>query len=405
MDEREVRELLRDAAESVEPGGDLADRAERRYRRRRVRGRVLVSAVAVALIGSGIATAEMVGTDHQPHSAVAPPPTSVPHAVDKTTSSTPSGSVDVRSIGALSFVDAKVGFGLVNGGALGTSAVVRTDDGGRTWRRVGVLAESESGVHFENASDGVVWGSGPLEWTDDGGAHWRAADGPVDNYLAWGGGRLWAMSPCVQSTPCGSRPLLISDNAGRTWQQTAVLQRGFGFATIVARSKSVAYIVEPKTDKQHGPWQLAVTKDGGGSWAYESLPCATWTDQPYLAANDSTLLLVCAGQPAAGNQLKQVWSSGDEGRRWTAAAGFEGGGYVSVLTTVGATFVAAMSRGDMWSSPDGGSWRRVTDTVEGFWSISTVPGVGAWAATGRADQHAGLLFSPDGVHWEQLPES
>jgi hypothetical protein len=301
----------------------------------------------------------------------------------------------------LSFVDAIVGFGLVNDDALSTSAVVRTDDGGRTWRRVGLLGEYESGLHFENARDGVAWGTGPLEWTADGGAHWRAADGPVDNYLAWGGGRLWAMSPCVQSTPCGSRPLVISDDVGRAWRQTAPLQQGFGSATIVASSKSVAYVVEPKTDKQPGPWQLAVTKDGGGSWAYESVPCPTWTEQPYLAVNNSSLLLVCAGQPAAGSQMKEVWTSGDDGRRWTPAARLEGGGYVSVLTNVGSTFVAALSRADLWSSTDGGSWRRETDTVQGFWAITTVPGVGAWAATGRADQNAGLLFSPDGVHWDR----
>jgi hypothetical protein len=209
------------------------------------------------------------------------------------------------------------------------------------------------------------------------------------------------MSPCVQSTPCGSRPLVISDDVGRAWRQTAPLQQGFGSATIVASSKSVAYVVEPKTDKQPGPWQLAVTKDDGGSWAYESVPCPTWTEQPYLAVNNSTLLLVCAGQPAAGSQMKEVWTSGDDGRRWTPAVRLDGGGYITVLTNVGSTFVAALSRADLWSSTDGGSWRRETDTVQGFWAIATVPGVGAWAATGRADQNAGLLFSPDGVHWDR----
>jgi hypothetical protein len=208
------------------------------------------------------------------------------------------------------------------------------------------------------------------------------------------------MSPCVQSTPCGSRPVLISDDTGRTWQRTAPLQQGFGGATIVAMSKSVAYVVEPSTDTQPGPWQLALTTDGGVSWAYESAPCVT-TEQPYLASNDSVLLLVCAGGAGAGSQMKQVWTSGDNGRRWTAGAALVLSGYVRTLTQVGSTFVVAMARGEMWSSPDGRSWHRETDTGEGFWAIATVPGVGAWAATGRADRNAGLLFSPDGIHWEQ----
>jgi hypothetical protein len=48
-----------------------------------------------------------------------------------------------------------------------------------------------------------------------------------------------------------------------------------------------------------------------------------------------------------------------------------------------------------------GYFGTLTNVGEGFWSISTVPGVGAYATTGPADGNAGILFSSDGLHWEQ----
>lgn len=398
MDERQVQDLLRNAADSVQPEADFSDRAERRYRRRRNRARVLAGVVVIAIVGAGVATAEMVGTDHRP-AVAAPSPTSSP-AISTTTSG-PAGPVDPRTIRALSFVDAHVGFGLGDAGVPSTSAVLRTDDGGRTWRRVGVPVETEPELHFENSSEGVAWGIGPLETTTDGGLHWHIGDGPVDNYLAWAGGRLWAMTPCVQSTPCGSRPMLISDDVGRTWQPTAPLRQGLGSATIFASSKSVAYVVEPATDRQPGPWQLALTTDGGRSWTYESVPCASWTQQPYLAMNDHVLLLVCAGQPGAGSQMKQAWTSGDGGRHWSAVRE-PPAAYVAVVTRVGSTFVLGLSRGDVFASGDDGrSWHISIATVEGFPSADSVTGVGIWVATGRADANAGIWFSSDGIHWER----
>ena len=63
MDERDVRELLSRAAESVEADDDLSTRAERRYRRRRARGRAVTAAVVVVVVGVGLATAAVVGSD------------------------------------------------------------------------------------------------------------------------------------------------------------------------------------------------------------------------------------------------------------------------------------------------------------------------------------------------------
>ena len=64
MDERELHELLRGAAENVQPSPDLPDRAERRYYRRSVRGRVLAAAVVVVIVGAGISVAATIGGEH-----------------------------------------------------------------------------------------------------------------------------------------------------------------------------------------------------------------------------------------------------------------------------------------------------------------------------------------------------
>ncbi len=310
------------------------------------------------------------------------------------------GRVALRDMTALSFVDANVGFGLTAHDRNSGSDAVRTDDGGRTWRRVGALVEFENFVHFENASQGVAWGNGPLQVTTDGGVHWSATDGPVDNALSWAEGRLWAMTPCVQSTPCGSRPVLISDDVGQTWRPTASLRLGFGGAALLATSRSTAYYAEPATDQLSGSSQLAVTNDDGASWRYEPVPCPTSTGVSSLAFNGDALLLVCMGQPAGTMTMIGVWTSTNGGRDWTASARPDGFG--GAVTNVGSTFVANTVRGPILSSTDeGGSWKESLPSDASPTMSAPLPGVGIWALPERSGSGYELWFSADGVHWER----
>ena len=152
-------------------------------------------------------------------------------------------------------------------------------------------------------------------------------------------------------------------------------------------------------DPTSGRSQLAVTNDSGRSWRYRPTPCGRL--DAHLAYNGQTLLLVCAQGPTASQEF-ETFTSDDAGRTWSSPEKDPFvGGYFGALTNVGPAFVAAMQRGDIWASADGKTWRRESDVGEGFWSISTVPGVGAFAATGPADRNAGIVFSPDGRHWEQ----
>jgi len=400
MDEREIHDQLAGAAETIAPTSDLATRAESRYLRRRTRVRVVGAAVVIALIASGVTTAAIVSrkTTNTIRPAVAPTTTN-PSAVPRTTIANGASGVDFNQLNNLSFVDAMTGFGLLQDSDSQTG-IIRSDDGGRSWRRVGTLDTFEQFVHFENHSDGVAWGTGPLELTTDGGVHWRAVDGPVDNQLAWSDGRLWAMTPCVQSTPCGSRPVLTSDDAGRIWQPTAPLQQGLGPAYLIAGSRSNAYVAEPASDAQSvTAWQLALTHDGGASWTYRSVPCPSFTVSPSLAFNGTTLLLLCEGEPAGTTGMSQLLASTDDGRTWVPRCQCLGDAGVS---SVGSTFLADFGRGGIESSTDDGrTWHSPAFVVGDTASLSaSVPGVGIWLYIVRSTSN-GIWFSADGVHWEQ----
>ncbi len=169
------------------------------------------------------------------------------------------------------------------------------------------------------------------------------------------------------------------------------------------RRRNRARGLATRYSNQPGPWQLAQTHDGGASWTYEPAPCPAFTEDPSLAFNGRVLILVCAGQPGAGSQMKEVWASSDGGAGWVERAGeLPGGGYLAGVTSVGPNFVVGLSRGDIMASSDNGAtWRVAIATVEAFPAFDAVPGVGAWVSTGRSDALAGIWFSADGVHWEQ----
>jgi hypothetical protein len=249
-----------------------------------------------------------------------------------------------------------------------------------------------------NADDGVAWGDNQLEVTSDGGADWTKPRGaPLGKVVTWAGDRLWALDFCGRSVTCPSRSAFTSDNVGRTWRPTAPLAPGLGDISIIATSVATAYVAG--SDPTSGRSQIAVTNDSGRSWQYRPTPCGR--ADAHLAYNGHTLLLICAQGPTTSQEF-EAFTSDDGGRTWSSPEKDPYvGGYFGALTNVGSAFVAAMQRGDIWASADGKTWRRESNVGEGFWSISTVPGVGVFAATGPADRDAGIVFSPDGLHWEQ----
>ena len=261
-------------------------------------------------------------------------------------------------------MNADLGFGIVG------PVVVRSDDGGRSWRRVGALDRAMQdvgggaptpGLHFIDASNGVAWGGGALEVTADGGKTWALPSDAVlsENEVAWAGGRLWSFNPCLTAERCDPLPLEISDDTGKAWHLTAPMRRGLGGADLLVVSRTTAYVAEPVTTRsvnQPGPWQLAVTDDGGATWSYEPAPCPTFTENPSLAFNGRVLLLSCIGEPAGDATMIEIFTSADGGVR----AGLREAGPAGsprFVTSVGTTFVLQTGRSGLESSTDDGrSW-------------------------------------------------
>jgi photosystem II stability/assembly factor-like uncharacterized protein len=253
-----------------------------------------------------------------------------------------------------------------------------------------------SQVHFETASDGVAWGDGPFEITRDGGLGWAGVRG-TETYvvLGWAGGRLWAYAPCVSSEPCGALPLLISDDVGRTWQRVGSIHQGYTVPTVVATSRSTAYVLAATNDGTTAPLQLAVTLDGGATWAYRSVPCSQG-DHRFFASNGRSLLLYC---PDTDFLPARLLVSTDRGRTWTEikTPPLRSGPYFYGVTTFGSTYLANEQYGTSYSTDDGRMWNGSRLPFnDGNYQLSALPGVGVWASAGGA---GGIWFSADGVRW------
>jgi photosystem II stability/assembly factor-like uncharacterized protein len=381
MDEREVHELLRGAAENVQPSLDLPDRAERRYKARRARGRVLVSAVVIALIGSGIATAMAISGGHSSPNVARPNPVT---------------SVDPDAFSSLAFVDATTGYGVET--SRSDALLAKTADGGRTWHAVAKMPKGTTRVELTGkraASNAVLlaWGDGVYVSTDEG-AHWERTLAGA-GVVAATPERIWASVSCAGFGPssCRSR-LAISDDSGRTWRDTTLVPpEGNGVTAIVAPALDTAYVVEMGV-----PRAIALTTDGGGSWQRRPLPCeAAW--KLAVGGDARTLMLVCSD---ALRRNWRVYFSHDEAKTWSAGPPLPPSSPVYSVGAIGSsTFVVGL-----------GGWTQgpLIGPLIDQWEVSTlpqpfgevraidvVPGVGVFFASSAS----GVWFRSDDNSWER----
>ena len=309
-----------------------------------------------------------------------------------TTSTVPSGPIDLGFTRSLSFVDANVGFGVNH------YYLVRTDDGGRTWHRVSELQNDL--VHFANASDGVAYGGGGMHFTRDGGLHWSAVGDPVESVLGWSDGRLWGFRPC--DAGCRSLTPEVSDDGGRTWRAVEGGVQGREVSAFVANSRFTAYTLVVGGTTVSPSLRLASTHDAGATWRYDAVPCSPY-EHLFLAASDRSLLLVCGQEPFSGaQQTMRVYTSSDRGSSWTREKAQPSAGNIDGLKSFDSVYFAELGRGDGALSTDNGhSWQLPGFPIvfdEGGLGFSTLPGVGVWAWKVGA---AGIWFSADGTHWEK----
>jgi photosystem II stability/assembly factor-like uncharacterized protein len=270
-------------------------------------------------------------------------PTASPAAQGPVGGPVPKGFVPA----SVTFVSTQTGWAL-GGATCGKppcTSVVRTRDGGRTWKGIPAPVAELTQIRFADLLHGYAFGKG-LFTTDDGGAHWiRRTAGQVAS-LEVGHGKVWAVEEGhVLSGPVGGALTPFMD-----------LAKGVSGSVIL--HGTYVYFALAKPDQASTGPTFAVSSDGSPSFFRRETPC-TDSQIPYLAAaSDTHLSLVCQeNEGAAGQQPKHYFTSLDAGAHWSPKLADPA---QIVGTTVAATATAAFvgnSRTGVEVTRDGGtSW-------------------------------------------------
>lgn len=232
----------------------------------------------------------------------------------------PGGPVpDSFSPQSATFVSEHTGWVLGFGGCLTGRGeclmVARTRDAGRTWRAfLGPQAQAldVARIRFANLQDGFVTGS-QLWRTRDGGATWSVVPGRRNvGQLEAARGRAWLLD---------GTSLLSTPVAGGAFAAEAVLRDP---GQLVVHG-TLALVGERSTGA------LVLAEHGRQSRTVRT-PCQAGDDPVVGVRDERRWLLVCAGEPGAGQQPKTSWRTTDGGAHWTRAGDPPGrtGTWVSV---------------------------------------------------------------------------
>jgi hypothetical protein len=208
--------------------------------------------------------------------------------------------------------------------------IVATKDGGATWSSEvapAALDPSLSGVSCPTATDCMAVGSGAagsdlVLTTHDGGRQWTHASAPA-NAISITAVRCMGIGSCVAIATNGTAFWSShSTDFGATWQQTGSLPASFlGASDLECDAEETCFVAGyVPAGAGHGSGALAISVDGGQSWAGATVPagvgvlrsvaCATSTS--CLAAGTASTT-VSGVSPAKGQLLQSV----DGGHTWT----------------------------------------------------------------------------------------
>jgi hypothetical protein len=242
----------------------------------------------------------------------------------------------------VAFVNASRGYGVftVIGNETCSDRVGRTTNGGISFSRP-VIAVSwpcskpapVSSLRFDDDGDGFLYGP-RLFISHDNGTAWSQSrqQGEVMSIDAIGTS-IWMLETThlvASNTPADSTVslrLLSSINGGRTWSVVPTPRaadvrpaNGEGQGWLVRVSQTSAYVASSPAQRGGVPGHatpLWFTSNSGHSWSKRSIPCASFsTNVALAAAPNGTLVDACAGEPGAGNQIKETLRSTNEGRTW-----------------------------------------------------------------------------------------
>ena len=197
------------------------------------------------------------------------------------------------------------------------TSVVRTLDGGRTWRGVPApvaplppvgqvgpptTVATVNDVRFANLTSGYAFGGG-LWTTHDAARTWhKVSVGGTVVDLAIGGGTVYAVVESCVAGVC-SAPRLLSSPVGRDVFGTVPGVTGGSVSTgggqVVVASGAAVYVRR------------------AGVWARRALPACLASHGPVLATASGTGLVASCGEGAAGSIYYTLYRSANGGATWT----------------------------------------------------------------------------------------
>ena len=289
------------------------------------------------------------------------------------------------------------------GGMSYGQAVVKSTNGGRTWRALALhgqpIAITSTAVYAVTAGPRSA---SHLVRSSDGGRSWQPAGTGLPPTYVWG----FAFAPSTPATvyaAMGRRAIFASNDGGVHWRSVGLSAR-YGEVTAIAVDP-----VHPRTVYAATAAGVAVSHDRGSSWRVANAKLgagahgvAKWNMQiSALLVDPRNSRAVYATTRCAG-----VFKSIDGGRVWRPAnAGLKPGcpwAYsLAIDPRAPRTIYAADPTRGVLKSIDGASHWQVTNdglSLAPVWSLTVVPRA-IYAGTGAL----GLFKSGDGgAHWQSL---
>lgn len=260
---------------------------------------------------------------------------------------------------SVSFISTQTGWALgdTTCGMPPCTSVLRTRDGGKTWKGIPAPVAAAGQIRFVDLLHGYAFGK-DLVTTSDGGAHWtrRPTTGRVVSLEA-GHGKVWAVEDgCDDRGACTKAGHVLSGAVGGALTSVMDLPRGLSGSVVL--HGAYVYVALAKVDQASTGPTFAVSSDGSPSFSRLRLPCSD-SQIPYLAAaSDTHLSLVCQeNEGAAGQQPKHYFTSVDAGAHWSlkhaAPAQIVG---TTVAATARAVFVGNSRIGVEVTRDGGATW-------------------------------------------------
>jgi photosystem II stability/assembly factor-like uncharacterized protein len=285
-------------------------------------------------------------------------------------------------------------------------AIVRTNDGGRTWTPVGralqvTYPHSRASYPFinfvTNGKDGWIYGSKTYVTHDGGKTFTKSGLAGVVSNLSIVGNETWAMSrPCPPVIPGCSSTVYSTPTSGGPWHAMhGAPSLLYPYLQLLRTSPKDAFLAAQATDRT-----IYVTNDGGASWASHPLPNLCGVLLHLTASTSRDVWVLCSGQAPSDDQTKELYHSVDRGRTWLLVATSNPGASpgVGTLPTSGiVTLVTSVAPDRLWIALDHGPVIASTDAGRTWIPQSLPASGGVEQLTFTNAQNGWALVSPTGT--------